>query len=88
MYVLIYYRLSTVSEDPVPMVFGNRTEREPTPLAEMENPVLDVLESMRVQRMSLVQSLRQFVFAYKGMSIVFLFFLLHSSIKYFLRGTR
>lgn len=33
----------------------------------MDNPVLDVLEGIRVQRMSLVQSLRQFVFVHRGM---------------------
>ena len=39
-----------------------------TPLGEMENPVLEVLEGIRVQRMSLVQSLRQFVFVHRGQS--------------------
>lgn len=42
--------------------------RAATPLSEMENPVLEVLEGMRVQRMSLVQSLRQYVFVYRGTS--------------------
>jgi len=37
-----------------------------TPLSEMEHPVLEVLEGIRVQRMSLVQSLRQFVFVHRG----------------------
>jgi protein tyrosine phosphatase len=39
-----------------------------TPLSEMEHPVLEVLEGIRVQRMSLVQSLRQFVFVHRGQS--------------------
>jgi protein tyrosine phosphatase len=42
--------------------------RAPTPLDEMDNPVLEVLEGIRVQRMSLVQSLRQFVFVHRGQS--------------------
>lgn len=40
-----------------------------TPLSEMDHPVLDVLEGIRVQRMSLVQSLRQFVFVHRGQSL-------------------
>lgn len=43
--------------------------RAATPLADMENPVLEILEGIRVQRMSLVQSLRQFVFVHRGPSI-------------------
>jgi hypothetical protein len=50
---------------------GSR-HREATPLREMENPVLEVLEGMRVQRMSLVQSLRQFVFVHRGMFLLVL----------------
>ena len=64
--------LFTVGEDeadpehPQPISGPNERPRSPTPLDDMQTPVLEVLESMRVQRMSLVQSLRQFVFAYKG----------------------
>jgi len=50
-------RATTASKDK-----GNAA----TPLGEMENPVLEVLEGIRVQRMSLVQSLRQFVFVHRG----------------------
>ena len=41
-------------------------QRTPSPISEMENPIASVLEGMRVQRMSLVQSLRQYLFVHRG----------------------
>lgn len=40
----------------------------PTPLGEMSEPIRAILEDMRQQRMSLCQTLRQYVFAYRGES--------------------
>ena len=78
MYVSISYsegqgdRLTGSSERgmgmPQPITSSGVRHRAATPLREMENPVLEVLEGMRVQRMSLVQSLRQYVFVYRGES--------------------
>ena len=50
---------------------GNVPDKDvgaPTPLAEMNEPIRAILEDMRQQRMSLCQTLRQYVFAYRGQS--------------------
>jgi hypothetical protein len=54
---------------------GNETNGPLSPLGDLKEPVKDVLEDMRQQRMSLCQTLRQYVFAYRGTSIFSLFFL-------------
>jgi protein-tyrosine phosphatase len=53
---------------PKPIIKSSVRHRTPSPISEMDNPVQSVLEGMRVQRMSLVQSLRQFVFVHRGES--------------------
>jgi protein tyrosine phosphatase len=53
-------------DQPIFGTASGKRHREASPICEMDNPVLEVLEGMRVQRMSLVQSLRQFVFVHKG----------------------
>jgi len=40
--------------------------RTPTPITDMPEPVKNVLEGMRIQRMSLCQSLRQYAFVYRS----------------------
>ncbi|WRT66591.1 uncharacterized protein IL334_003550 [Kwoniella shivajii] len=45
---------------------SNLRHRTPSPVSEMEDPVASVLEGMRVQRMSLVQSLRQYLFVHRA----------------------
>ena len=57
---------SGVGKDMRATTASKDTANAATPLGEMENPVLEVLEGIRVQRMSLVQSLRQFVFVHRG----------------------
>ncbi|KAJ9095997.1 hypothetical protein QFC21_005360 [Naganishia friedmannii] len=41
---------------------------DPSPILEKPQPVQAILGNMRVQRMSLCQSLRQYLFVYRGMS--------------------
>lgn len=55
-------------DKPRAVTFSSMRHRSPSPISTMENPVWEVLEGMRVQRMSLVQSLRQYVFVYRGAS--------------------
>jgi protein-tyrosine phosphatase len=63
------HRLPTINENPQPVTMSDERHRTPSPLRDMENPILDILQGMRVQRMSLVQSLRQFVFVHRGESV-------------------
>ncbi|WVF71381.1 hypothetical protein IAT40_006185 [Kwoniella sp. CBS 6097] len=51
---------------PIPVIRSDTRRRTPSPITEMENPVSEVLEGMRVQRMSLVQSLRQYLFVHRA----------------------
>ncbi|WWD17075.1 hypothetical protein CI109_101512 [Kwoniella shandongensis] len=51
---------------PMPVTKSDARHRSPSPITEMTNPVPRVLESMRVQRMSLVQTLRQYLFVHRA----------------------
>ncbi|KAK8864617.1 hypothetical protein IAR55_001867 [Kwoniella newhampshirensis] len=51
---------------PMPITRSDARHRSPSPVSQMENPVLSVLEGMRVQRMSLVQTLRQYLFVHRA----------------------
>ncbi|OCF74348.1 hypothetical protein I204_04719 [Kwoniella mangroviensis CBS 8886] len=51
---------------PMPIIRSDIRHRTPTPISEIEDPVASVLEGMRVQRMSLVQSLRQYLFVHRA----------------------
>lgn len=42
-----------------------RKGHAPSLVSEMQDPVMNVLEGMRIQRMSLCQSLRQYLFVYR-----------------------
>ena len=53
---------------PSAMTRSGSRHRTPSPISEIENPIASVLEGMRVQRMSLVQSLRQYLFVHRGES--------------------
>lgn len=65
-------QLHTIIENPAPVTKSSDRHRTPSPLQAMDNPVLDVLQGMRVQRMSLVQSLRQFVFVHRAIVAYYL----------------
>lgn len=47
----------------MPTVADSKTT--PSPITDMPEPVKNVLENMRIQRMSLCQSLRQYAFVYR-----------------------
>nr|XP_018262955.1 uncharacterized protein I303_04444 [Kwoniella dejecticola CBS 10117]OBR85113.1 hypothetical protein I303_04444 [Kwoniella dejecticola CBS 10117] len=51
---------------PMPIIRSGTKPRAPSPISEMEHPVASVLEGMRVQRMSLVQTLRQYLFVHRA----------------------
>ncbi|WVQ73920.1 hypothetical protein IAR50_003501 [Cryptococcus sp. DSM 104548] len=51
---------------PKPIVSSDRRHRSPSPISRLEHPVSSVLEGMRVQRMSLVQTLRQYLFVHRA----------------------
>lgn len=48
------------------MTQSHRPHRQPKSISSMREPILDVLKGMRVQRMSLVQSLRQYLFVHRA----------------------
>jgi hypothetical protein len=76
---------------PLPMSTSHGRAREPSPISELDDPVQSVLEGMRVQRMSLCQSLRQYLFVYRG-EFCYLFYACtdqqSSSITTFICSTR
>ncbi|CAK9780732.1 unnamed protein product [Cutaneotrichosporon oleaginosum] len=53
-------------EKPRPITQSHKRHRAATPLSSLKEPILEVLQSMRVQRMSLVQSLRQYLFVHRA----------------------
>ena len=51
----------------IPLITGeHQNDGDINSITEMDHPVQNVLGGMRVQRMSLVQSLRQYAFVYRG----------------------
>ncbi|KIR59658.1 protein-tyrosine-phosphatase [Cryptococcus bacillisporus CA1873] len=67
--------------DPQLITSSNRRRREPSPLSAMRDPVSCVLEGMRVQRMSLVQTLRQYLFVHRAIIYHYLHMLDHDQAK-------
>lgn len=57
---------TTPEYEPRPITQSHIRHRVPTPLSSMKEPILEVLQAMRVQRMSLVQSLRQYLFVHRA----------------------
>jgi hypothetical protein len=53
-------------EKPRAITQSHKPHRVATPLSSMKEPILEVLQGMRVQRMSLVQSLRQYLFVHRA----------------------
>ncbi|TYJ57758.1 hypothetical protein B9479_001612 [Cryptococcus floricola] len=51
---------------PKPVISSDRRHRSPSPISRLNHPVSSVLEGMRVQRMSLVQTLRQYLFVHRA----------------------
>lgn len=59
--------------ESIPKITARRKEvLDPSPVLEMSQPVKSILSNMRVQRMSLCQSLRQYLFVYRGKSAVYI----------------
>lgn len=58
--------LSPDIEQPVPVTQSHQPHRQPKSISKMKEPILNVLRGMRVQRMSLVQSLRQYLFVHRA----------------------
>jgi hypothetical protein len=53
--------------ESIPKITARRKEvLDPSPVLEKSQPVKSILSNMRVQRMSLCQSLRQYLFVYRG----------------------
>ncbi|KAL1411615.1 hypothetical protein Q8F55_002579 [Vanrija albida] len=57
---------------PLPVTSSHVPHTVTRPLANLTEPIMDVLRAMRVQRMSLVQSLRQFIFAHRAVIAFYL----------------
>lgn len=64
--------VSTPEYEPRPITQSHKQHKVPTLLSSMAEPILEVLQAMRVQRMSLVQSLRQYVFVYRCIIVQYL----------------
>lgn len=61
--------------ESIPKITARRKEvLDPSPVLEKSQPVKSILSNMRVQRMSLCQSLRQYLFVYRGKFLFFLSF--------------
>ncbi|BEI98530.1 hypothetical protein CcaverHIS631_0308290 [Cutaneotrichosporon cavernicola] len=53
-------------QKPRPITQSHKRHRVTTPLSSLKEPILEVLQGMRAQRMSLVQSLRQYLFVHRA----------------------